>query len=66
MKSSAMTRVEKKYKLYEDRDEITEDTTVFPGCDYNQWLITERQRNYKSSFHVIMRFYFVRNLIVYF
>ncbi|KAJ6696456.1 MULTIPLE ORGANELLAR RNA EDITING FACTOR 2 CHLOROPLASTIC-RELATED-RELATED [Salix koriyanagi] len=40
MMSTTTTRPEKKYKLYEDGDEITEDTILFPGCDYNHWLIT--------------------------
>ncbi|MBN8157128.1 hypothetical protein J0J30_24350, partial [Vibrio vulnificus] len=31
---------ERKYKLYQEGDEITEDTILFPGCDYNHWLIT--------------------------
>jgi hypothetical protein len=38
--STTTARPEKKYKLYEDGDEITEDTILFPGCDYNHWLIT--------------------------
>ncbi|KFK28647.1 hypothetical protein AALP_AA7G026700 [Arabis alpina] len=29
-----------KYKLYKEGDEITEDTVLFEGCDYNHWLIT--------------------------
>lgn len=40
MMSTTTARPEKKYKLYEDGDEITEDTILFPGCDYNHWLIT--------------------------
>ena len=40
MSTTTTTRPEKKYKLYEDGDEITEDTILFPGCDYNHWLIT--------------------------
>ncbi|KAL1205276.1 Multiple organellar RNA editing factor 1 [Cardamine amara subsp. amara] len=27
-------------KLYKEGDEITEDTILFEGCDYNHWLIT--------------------------
>lgn len=27
-------------KLYKEGDEITEDTVLFEGCDYNHWLIT--------------------------
>ncbi|ESQ55362.1 hypothetical protein EUTSA_v10025454mg [Eutrema salsugineum] len=30
----------KQYKLYKEGDEITEDTVLFEGCDYNHWLIT--------------------------
>ncbi|CAK7357064.1 unnamed protein product [Dovyalis caffra] len=33
-------RPEKQYKLYKDGDEITEDTILFEGCDYNHWLVT--------------------------
>ncbi|XVE93254.1 hypothetical protein REPUB_Repub01dG0174600 [Reevesia pubescens] len=29
----------KPYKLYKEGDEITEDTVLFEGCDYNHWLI---------------------------
>ncbi|XWS40014.1 hypothetical protein CRYUN_Cryun18bG0104000 [Craigia yunnanensis] len=29
----------KQYKLYKEGDEITEDTVLFEGCDYNHWLI---------------------------
>lgn len=28
-----------KYKLYDDGDEITENTVLFEGCDYKHWLI---------------------------
>uniref|UniRef100_A0A0D3BKK1 MORF/ORRM1/DAG-like MORF domain-containing protein n=1 Tax=Brassica oleracea var. oleracea TaxID=109376 RepID=A0A0D3BKK1_BRAOL len=28
------------YKLYKEGDEITQDTVLFEGCDYNHWLIT--------------------------
>uniref|UniRef100_A0A2P2MQ75 Multiple organellar RNA editing factor 1 isoform X2 n=2 Tax=Rhizophora mucronata TaxID=61149 RepID=A0A2P2MQ75_RHIMU len=31
---------EKQYKLYKEGDEITEDTVLFEGCDFNHWLIT--------------------------
>ncbi|XWS62829.1 hypothetical protein CRYUN_Cryun06bG0044100 [Craigia yunnanensis] len=27
------------YKLYKEGDEITEDTVLFEGCDYNHWLV---------------------------
>uniref|UniRef100_A0A1J3CVR5 DAG protein, chloroplastic n=1 Tax=Noccaea caerulescens TaxID=107243 RepID=A0A1J3CVR5_NOCCA len=30
----------KQYKLYKEGDEITEETVLFEGCDYNHWLIT--------------------------
>ncbi|KAH9751191.1 multiple organellar RNA editing factor 1 [Citrus sinensis] len=30
----------KTYHLYKDGDEITPDTILFEGCDYNHWLIT--------------------------
>jgi len=30
----------RQYKLYKEGDEITEDTVLFEGCDYNHWLIT--------------------------
>ncbi|XP_010529304.1 PREDICTED: multiple organellar RNA editing factor 1, mitochondrial [Tarenaya hassleriana] len=30
----------KQYKLYKEGDEITPDTVLFEGCDYNHWLIT--------------------------
>ncbi|XWS54870.1 hypothetical protein CRYUN_Cryun10bG0126800 [Craigia yunnanensis] len=29
----------RQYKLYKEGDEITEDTVLFEGCDYNHWLI---------------------------
>ena len=29
----------RQYKLYKEGDEITEDTILFEGCDYNHWLI---------------------------
>lgn len=28
-----------KYHLYKEGDEITPDTILFEGCDYNHWLI---------------------------
>ncbi|KAH0894358.1 hypothetical protein HID58_056787 [Brassica napus] len=28
------------YKLYKEGDEITQDTVLFEGCDYNHWLNT--------------------------
>ncbi|CAN1143406.1 Multiple organellar RNA editing factor 1, mitochondrial [Linum perenne] len=31
---------DRKYKLYKEGDEITEDTVLFEGCDFNHWLIT--------------------------
>ncbi|KAJ8767871.1 hypothetical protein K2173_020811 [Erythroxylum novogranatense] len=31
---------ERQYKLYKEGDEITEDTVLFEGCDFNHWLIT--------------------------
>ncbi|CAI0439375.1 unnamed protein product, partial [Linum tenue] len=31
---------ERKYKLYKEGDEMTEDTVLFEGCDFNHWLIT--------------------------
>ncbi|XP_065872098.1 multiple organellar RNA editing factor 1, mitochondrial-like [Euphorbia lathyris] len=30
----------KQYKVYKEGDEITEDTVLFEGCDFNHWLIT--------------------------
>ncbi|KAF2533718.1 hypothetical protein F2Q70_00032823 [Brassica cretica] len=30
----------RQYKLYKEGDEITEDTVLFEGCDFNHWLIT--------------------------
>lgn len=30
---------DKKYHLYKEGDEITPDTILFEGCDYNHWLI---------------------------
>ncbi|OMP01601.1 hypothetical protein COLO4_11761 [Corchorus olitorius] len=30
---------QRQYKLYKEGDEITEDTVLFEGCDYNHWLI---------------------------
>ncbi|KAL0727455.1 hypothetical protein Bca4012_023548 [Brassica carinata] len=30
----------RQYKLYKEGDEITENTVLFEGCDYNHWLIT--------------------------
>ncbi|CAH8345479.1 unnamed protein product [Eruca vesicaria subsp. sativa] len=30
----------REYKLYKEGDEITENTVLFEGCDYNHWLIT--------------------------
>lgn len=30
----------KQYKLYKEGDEITDETVLFEGCDYNHWLIT--------------------------
>ncbi|KAL9451566.1 hypothetical protein AB3S75_013179 [Citrus x aurantiifolia] len=30
----------KTYHLYKDGDEITPDTILFEGCNYNHWLIT--------------------------
>ncbi|XVF45225.1 hypothetical protein PTKIN_Ptkin02bG0188200 [Pterospermum kingtungense] len=29
----------KQYKLYKEGDEITDNTVLFEGCDYNHWLI---------------------------
>ncbi|CAN0880759.1 Multiple organellar RNA editing factor 1, mitochondrial [Linum grandiflorum] len=31
---------ERRLKLYQEGDEITEDTVLFEGCDFNHWLIT--------------------------
>lgn len=36
----SMSKPGKEYKLYKEGDEITEDTILFEGCDYNHWLIT--------------------------
>lgn len=30
----------RQYKIHKEGDEITEDTILFEGCDYNHWLIT--------------------------
>ncbi|KAL9451570.1 hypothetical protein AB3S75_013183 [Citrus x aurantiifolia] len=37
---SSMPSGNKMYHLYKDGDEITPDTILFEGCDYNHWLIT--------------------------
>ncbi|WCJ18379.1 Multiple organellar RNA editing factor 1 mitochondrial [Euphorbia peplus] len=32
--------LQRQYKIYKEGDEITEDTVLFEGCDFNHWLIT--------------------------
>ncbi|GLT86286.1 hypothetical protein SLE2022_044320 [Rubroshorea leprosula] len=39
-RSSASLLSSSQYKLYKEGDEITPDTVLFEGCDFNHWLIT--------------------------